>query len=154
MTHIDINDNTAYIAYSFKGWIKYLSLAMVLIFIIGGLISIGIHDDIFMLVICLLGTLMCSAALSYKTETIIDKDAEKVFHRLMFFGVCRKNTFLFSQVHMSAKLHRTQYVSYPILWLITEKNKKYKIGEFLGQDVDVIANKINAFSNIAYEKAF
>lgn len=128
-----------------------MSIFMLGVFIFG---LIENYPEPIMIAVCLLGMIIFGAVLTYRVETIVDPRSNNAYHRLHLFGVCRKKTLPFSKIHMSARLHTTQYSSYPILWLVTNENKKYKMGEFFGQGVDEIANRISAFSAIAYEKTF
>lgn len=151
MTKLDLMEDRAYISYRVQGWIKIMSVFMLGVFIFG---IIEYYPEPIMIAVCVLGMIMFGAILTYRVETIIEPRSNNAYHRLTLFGLCRKKTLPFSKIHMSARMHRTQHVSYPILWLVTDTNKKYKVGEFFGQDVDEIANKISAFSDIAYKKSF
>ena len=151
MTRIDINGETAYISYSLQGWIKYMATAMILVFIT---VAINFNENVFLVIMYILLILIFGSMLTYKVETIFNKTNKKIFHRLSLFGLCKKNSFLFSDLHILAELHTTQYVSYPILWLVSNNNKKYKLGEFFNQDIDICANKLYEFCGLKYEKNF
>jgi hypothetical protein len=151
MTLINITDDEAYTCYCISGWLKYTTWILLSL----PFFNI-IYSDLapFNLGVSVVGIIIFSMMLTYRVETKFNNKENIVTHKLSVLGIPKYKELLYSDIHISARLHSTRHVTYPIFWIISKDNKKYKIGEFFQQDLSVLADKLQKNTGLDYHKTF